>query len=151
MLLTQCSHLFGKVSPKLAEEVATGQQVKGRVAPHGVKHEGVHSTGEAGHVTDLVLPVGCHHKRKADGLGDFSLTLLLNPGPSSLSEVCGKCETGRCHSARLGFWLISCSGSREVRGMLMREEELERHTEPSDQTLIRSRFCRKGGKRSRRG
>lgn len=60
LLLTQCSHLFGKVCPKLAEEVATGQQVKGGVAPHGVKGKGVHSTGETSQVVDLVLPVGCH-------------------------------------------------------------------------------------------
>lgn len=63
MLLTQCSHLFGKVCPELAEQVSTGQQVKGGVAPHGVKSEGVHCTREASHVTHLVLPVGCHHER----------------------------------------------------------------------------------------
>lgn len=73
VLLTQCSHLFGKVCPKAAEEVTTGQQVEGGVAPHGVKGERVHGTREAGHVTHLVLPVGCHHESAAGFLGDFFL------------------------------------------------------------------------------
>lgn len=51
VLLTQCSHLFRKICPEPAKEVATGQQVKGGVAPHGVKGERVHGTGELGHVT----------------------------------------------------------------------------------------------------
>ena len=60
MLLTQSGHLSGQVGPEPAKEVATGQQVKGGVAPHGVEGERVHSTGEAGHVTHLMLPIGCH-------------------------------------------------------------------------------------------
>lgn len=51
VLLTQCSHLFRKICPEPAKEVATGQQVKGGVAPHGVKGERVHGAGELGHVT----------------------------------------------------------------------------------------------------
>lgn len=59
-LLTQSSHLFGKVCSKLAKKVAAGQEVEGRVAPHGVKGERVHGTGELGHVMQLMLPVGRH-------------------------------------------------------------------------------------------
>lgn len=59
-LLTQSSHLFGKVCSKLAKKVAAGQEVEGRVAPHGVKGERIHGTGELGHMMQLMLPVGRH-------------------------------------------------------------------------------------------
>lgn len=40
--------------------MVAGQEVKGGVAPHGVKGERVHGAGELGHVMQLVLPVGRH-------------------------------------------------------------------------------------------
>lgn len=40
--------------------MAAGQEVKGGVAPHGVKGERVHGAGELGHVMQLMLPVGRH-------------------------------------------------------------------------------------------
>lgn len=63
MLLTQCRHLFRKICPEAAKEVAAGQKVKGRVAAHGVESERVHGAGKLGHVSQLVLPVGGHREK----------------------------------------------------------------------------------------
>lgn len=62
-LLTQRSHLFGKICSKPAKKVTTGQQVEWGVAPHGIKGERVHGAREARHVTYLVLSVGCHREK----------------------------------------------------------------------------------------
>lgn len=103
LLLTQSSHLFRKVRSEATEQVAAGQQVKGGVAPHRVKGEGVHGTGETRHVTHLVLSVCCH--RDTGYWIDVSLDFLLLPRPASLSEPDSECEAVLCHPAP------SCSSS----------------------------------------
>lgn len=56
--------------------MTTGQQVKGGVAPHGVKGEGVHGTRVTSHVTHLVLSVGRHRDKYSGGLDDVSQNFL---------------------------------------------------------------------------
>lgn len=63
-VLTQSSHFFGQVSSKPAEKVTAGQQVKRRVALHGVKGERIHGARKARHVTHLVFSVCCHCEAK---------------------------------------------------------------------------------------
>lgn len=59
-ILTQRCHLFGKVRPKPSKQATVGQQVEGGVASHGIEGKGVDSRWEAGHVTHLPFPIGCH-------------------------------------------------------------------------------------------
>lgn len=117
LLLTQSSHLFGKVRSEATKQVAAGQQVEGGVAPHRVKGEGVHGTGESRHVAHLVLSVCCHSD--AGYLTNFSLGFLLRPPrPASLSEPDSECE------AVLGHPAPSCSssaGPHRRKGNLMRK------------------------------
>lgn len=101
MLLTQCSHLFRKVCSKLAKEVATGQEVKGGVAPHGVKGEWVHGAGKLGHVMQLMLPVGCHYEKCCSWL---RWLLRITGSFSSLVVVRGLKRVLKGHSTCLSCW-----------------------------------------------
>lgn len=67
--------------------MAAGQEVKGGVAPHGVKGEREHGAGELGHVMQLMLPVGRHPGKRW-----WRLRRLLGAGvtaPSSGAAVVG--------------------------------------------------------------
>lgn len=63
--------------------MTTGQQVKGGVATHGVKGEGVHGTRVTRHVTHLVLSVGRHRDKYSGGLDDVSQNFYAVSSSSS--------------------------------------------------------------------
>lgn len=124
VLLTQCRHLFGKISPETAEEVTAGQKVKGRVAAHGVKGKGVHGTGELGHVAQLVLPVGGHcgelmelcftsASKVTPPLGELVRLFVQSQGPEVGRGRAAAIQTPSRPTAPLLQW---CGGTRGTAG-----------------------------------
>lgn len=146
LLLTQCSHLFRKVCSETAEKVATGQQVKGRVAPHGVKGEWIHGTRETGHMTHLVLPVGCHLGKvllvvQVSALGVWLFPLL----PLSFSGTYQKFEMSWCHPAPPSCWLFQSLSLRLEGSEMVDEKEEEKDQDPTRFQALKIRKTRKSG------